>query len=149
MSWFPCLLHQRLLRKTHAQCLHNQKAFFTCEHREMCNVSHVWEMTLRGCRVPCNNSYRQFRGRGGGYGECVLEAHFRQKLGEGMQSEHLDEQAVGVQENAVWPVLLCLLPRAWWVSALIRNQEHQGRNYKIKIKEWSVTWQGDLREESQ
>lgn len=50
---------------------------------------------------------RQFRGRGGGDAECVQEAHRRQKAGtwgqtgDRKQSEHLEEQAVGVQENAI------------------------------------------------
>jgi hypothetical protein len=64
-------------------------------------------MTLRGCRVSCNNSCRQFRGRGDGDSESV-QGHtegrrqdLRKGTGDRIQSEHLEEQTVGVQENAI------------------------------------------------
>lgn len=98
--------------------------------------SHL-RRTHRGHRTCLLQKLRRQLGGGGGRACEVSWSHKagRTRGDQGSTETIWRNRPVGVRKNTASTVFFLLLPRVWWVSALIYNQGHQGEELQNKDKE--------------
>lgn len=116
---------------------HNQMVFhlWMAAERETGGFSHLRTVTWRGHRACCSNSHRPLGGRRGR--TCEV------RHGGTWQEEPVRWRAVRASGGTSrWELgkhnLNCVplvLPRVWWVSAIIYNQDHRGEESQNNYKE--------------